>query len=253
MSSLLPDVTPATKVFPDHEAMSRAAAAHIAERADAVLSQRDVFSLVLAGGGTPKRLYELLAETPFRDMLPWKQVHIFWGDERFVPADDPASNYRMAWEALLRHVPIPSGNIHPIPTDIESPSLAASKYEATLRTFTDDYSGDCTFDCILLGLGRDGHTASLFPEDAPHAAPDTDAWVRAVTAPPRHTPRQRVTLTLPAINQSLDALFLVSGAGKRDAAQAVLDRSDASLPAAHVHPRRKLLWFLDEAAYDGES
>ena len=249
MTRTTPNPSPTIRVSADYASTSRAAAEHITQRAEAAVAARDVFTLVLAGGSTPKRLYELLAADPLRERMPWDQTHLFWGDERFVPPEHEASNYRMAQETLIDHVPLPPDHIHPVPTNLDSPSEAAAAYEAALQAFFNTHADTTAFDCVLLGLGTDGHTASLFPEDAPHASPDTNSWVRAVTAPPRHTPRQRVTLTLPALNQAREALFLVSGAQKRDAVQAVLEQTDLSLPAAHVAPRETLTWFVDEAAY----
>lgn len=241
--------SPQVRVLPNYEAMSRAAVEQVISCAKDVLASHGPFAMVLAGGNTPRRLYELLAG-PYSSQINWNRVHLFWGDERYVPADDEASNFRVAREALIRHVPIPPDQVHRIPTDISPPAKAASTYEGTLRRFFEGRNDKYPFDLVLLGMGTDGHTASLFPEDAPHTTSSTDApWVRAVTAPDRHTPRQRITLTMAALNQSRDAVFLVSGASKRDAAHAVLDASDETLPAAQVRPHRNLFWFLDREAY----
>lgn len=244
---------PHPHVFPNYETMSRAAVERLISCAKEVFSTHGPFSMALAGGHTPKRLYELLAG-PYRRQMQWGRVHLFWGDERYVPHDDPASNYRVAYEALIQHVPIPPDHVHPIPTDIAPPSKAASTYESTLRTFFADRDTDQTFDVVLLGMGADGHTASIFPEDAPHESTESGLpWVKAITAPPRHTPRQRITLTLSALNNARDAIFLVSGEEKREASRAVLDATDATLPAAHIHPRGQVFWFTDKAAYEPQA
>lgn len=234
------------RVFPDLEALSHAAAEAVVHAAEEAVAERPRFALVLAGGSTPRRLYELLAG-PYRDRLPWAQVHVFWGDERCVPFEVPASNYGMARETLLRHVPLPEEQIHPMPVEGYPPEQAAAAYEELLHTFAATRPEGPLFDLVLLGLGADGHTASLFPEDAPHLAPK-DRWVQAVTAPPRHVPRERLTLTLSALNEARDALFLVAGAEKREAVRAVYHDADAALPATHVHPQRRVRWLLDEAA-----
>ncbi len=233
-------------VFPDREALSRAAAERLVEVVEAVLVEKDRVALALAGGSTPRRLYEILAEA-YRDRLPWNRLALFWGDERYVPADHPASNYRMAADALLRHVPLPPDHVFPIPTQAASPDAAADAYEATLRSFFD--TPEPAFDLTLLGLGGDGHTASLFPEDTPHTRDDPARWVEAVVAPPRYEIRPRITLTLPALNASEYVFFLVAGEGKREVLRAVLDQADPTLPAAYVRAREQLTWFVDEGAW----
>jgi 6-phosphogluconolactonase len=238
-------------VFPTHDALSRAAAQHVAAHIQTVLRDQDTYALALAGGSTPERTYELLASGFPR--IPWDRVHIFWGDERFVPSSSPHSNERMARRTLLSSVDVPFANVHPIPTDAGSPDAAAERYEHTLR---DAFAGrDHTFDLAILGIGKDGHTASLFPENTP--APDeTDderdaRWVRAVRAPDRYDHRDRITCTLTALNAATEAVFIAAGQEKRDAVRRA-HRGDPNLPAAHIHPRHRLTWFLDpNAAPDG--
>ncbi len=237
-------------VFPDIEALSRAAAQHIVSHMDRVLSEADRYTLALAGGSTPRRLYELLTGVYSGD-LPWKQVHVFWGDERFVPHDDPNSNVRLARETLLDHVDIPEGNVHPIPTETEPTAEAAARaYAATLQRAFD--SPASTFDAALLGVGSDGHTASLFPPldrtDAPSDPSAPEAWAKASQAPPEASPRTRVTCTLPVLNGARQALVLASGSRKQEALHRVLADPDPSLPAAQIQPRSQLSWFLDAAA-----
>ena len=233
------------KPFSDLEALSRAAAQDLAADIRETLRTQDRYTLALAGGSTPRPLYELLA-TDGGEHLPWSQIHLFWGDERFVPPDHPKSNARMATEALLDSVPVPAEQVHPMPTQIETPEAAANAYADTLRAHFPDRSA--TFDTVLLGLGADGHTASLFPETGTPEQRRTDAaWVRSVTAPPRHDVSARLTCTIPVLNGARRAVFLVAGERKRDALRRVLD-DDVSLPAAQIRPRDALLWYVDTAA-----
>lgn len=226
-------------VSPDHEAFSREAADRVRSLVESVLEEQEFFALAFAGGSTPRRLYELLADSS----LPWDRIHLFWGDERFVPHDHPKSNVQLVRETLLNKIDMPDENVHPMPTS-GSPQAAASAYAETLRHAFADRAH--TFDLALLGMGGDGHTASLFPEDDP--APNDPNWVRAVSAPPRHDISQRLTCTLPVLNNANRAFVLVSGASKRDTVDRVLNQQDSSLPITQVHPRTSLLWLLDEAA-----
>ena len=237
------------RVFPDSGAMSGAAAEQFVARMNDALVTRNRFTVALAGGSTPRPLYEHLAG-PLRDAIPWEQVHLFWGDERYVPHDDPSSNVQMVREALLADAPMSPGNVHPMPTDRDDPEDAAADYADTLHAVFPD---DATFDLVLLGLGGDGHTASLFPDDPTATAMDGVPWVRAVTAPPRYAVRTRLSLTLPALNRARDVFFLVSGATKHDAVDAVLEAQDPALPPTHVRPQRRTTWFLDAAARSGGS
>lgn len=238
--------SPTVRTYPDLDALSRAAASTLTADIRETLRTHDRYTLALAGGSTPQRLYELLAKGA-EGTVPWPQVHLFWGDERFVPYDHPKSNARMVADTLTNHVPIPDGNVHPIPTQTDRPEAAAAAYTDTLQQFFDDRSA--TFDTALLGLGEDGHTASLFPETGtPEQRRTDDAWVRAVTAPPRHDISTRLTCTLPTLNGARRAVFLVAGERKREALHAVLDRMDATMPAAQVQPREDLLWYVDAAA-----
>lgn len=228
---------------PDLEALSRAAARALHADVDEVLADRDRYSLALAGGSTPRRLYELLAEDE-PDALPWGQIHLFWGDERFVPPHHPQSNAHMAQETLIKHIPIPEENVHPIPTEVDEPASAALAYTETLQHHFPSPSQ--TFDLVLLGLGADGHTASLFPP-AQQDPPAEDAWVRVVQAPPEHDVSTRITCTLPVLNGTRRSAFLVAGERKRNALAAVLD-GDPALPASHIQPRQQLDWYVDEQA-----
>jgi 6-phosphogluconolactonase len=210
-------------------------------------SDRD-FAVCLSGGATPRGLYERLAAPAVASRLSWKRAHWFWGDERFVPHGDPDSNYRMAPEAFLSQVPIPSDNIHAIPTEGLSPEQAAAAYEATLKRF---HGADILapsrplFDVTLLGIGEDGHTASLFPGQP--ALQENRRWMVAVVGAKSEP---RITLTYPALDSSRDVAFLATGDGKRDVV-ARAQVGDRTLPAAMVRPIGRLHWFTDRAARPG--
>lgn len=194
------------------------------------------FNVVLAGGSTPKQLYEALAKT---SDLSWDRVRLFWGDERYVPSDHPDSNYRMVKEALLNHVNIPADHIFPFPTSSSDPKLDAQNYSAQLKElFQEEWP---TFDLVLLGVGTDGHTASLFPETA--ALTVQDQW----TAVGNKDGDPRLTLTFPALNRAHQVVFLVTGASKASIVEELLT-SDPHLPAQGIQPMGRLLWFLDAAA-----
>jgi 6-phosphogluconolactonase len=230
------------EILADPQALSRRVADWMLELAK---EKRGVFSVVLSGGSTPRTLYQHLTETPYRETVPWSRTHWFWGDERFAPHTDARSNYRMAWEALLSHVPIPAENIHPIPTEGIAPEAAALAYERELKSFYGAERLDAKrplFDVVLLGLGDDGHTASLFPGGA--ALAETGRWVMAAVGPNSET---RITLTFPALESSAQAAFLVEGEGKREIFRR-LQRDGDDLPAARFRTASGVTWFLDRAA-----
>jgi 6-phosphogluconolactonase len=235
-------MNPRLQVFADAEELAHEAAIWLCGLAS---ERHGVFSVCLSGGSTPKRLYEILAGADFVDRFPWQRVHWFWGDDRFVPKDDPRSNYGMVRAALLSRAPIPEANIHAIPTEGLAPADAAIAYEQELKLF---YGAETLavarplFDATLLGLGEDGHTASLFPGAA--VLDERRRWVAAVI---EVKPEPRITLTYPALESSRAVAFLVSGAAKRDVLQRILvDRE--LLPAGRLRPVGDLLWFLDRAA-----
>ena len=230
------------EILPDPEALAHRVADWIL---DLAVAKDGLFAVALSGGSTPRRLYQLLAASPYRERFPWSRTHWFWGDERFVPQDDALSNYRMVREALLSHAPIPAGNIHPIPTEGLSPEGSASAYERELKSFYGAERLDPVrplFDVTLLGLGPDGHTASLFPGTAVLA--ERDRWVAAGVGTKAEA---RITLTYPALESSRQAAFLVAGVEKR-AMLEQLRRGDDKLPAAHLHPTGTLWIFGDAAA-----
>ncbi len=233
---------PHIEVSPNPAALADRVAAWLL---DLAMAEDGPFRLCLSGGSTPKALYRRLAEPPYRDRFPWARTHLFWGDERFVPPDDALSNFRMVREALLDHAPIPAANIHAVPIQGLSPQNAASAYQRDLQAAygANRLSPACPlFDVNLLGLGPDGHTASLFPET--DVLQDRDHWVAAVIGVKAEA---RITLTYPALESSRHAAFLVAGKDKA----AILDRllqGDQALPAAHLHPVGELWIFHDAAA-----
>jgi len=230
-----------TRVFENAEALAHNVAEWLCGLARA--SDR-AFAVCLSGGSTPQRLYECLAALPIAARFPWNRVHWFWGDERFVPHGHPDSNYRMAREAFLSHVPVPQDNIHAVPTEGLSPEQSAATYETTLKRFydADKLAPDRPlFDVTLLGIGDDGHTASLFPGQA--ALRETQRWAVAVIGAKSEP---RITLTYPALDSSRDVAFVVTGKAKRDAV-ARAQAGDRAIPAARIRPVGRLHWFTDRA------
>lgn len=230
------------EILADPESLAR----RVADWMLAAVTNKDgTFSVALSGGSTPQALYRHLAEPGYRDSFPWQRMHWFWGDERFVPHDDAQSNYRMVHEALLAHVPVPAANIHPIPTEGLDPEAAAAAYDRELRTFYGSDSFDPArplFDINLMGLGEDGHTASLFPGSS--VLGERERWVAAGPGPKQD---MRITLTYPALESSAQMAFLVAGRAKREILARFRNGDDA-LPSVHVHPRGSLHVFADVAA-----
>lgn len=226
----------------DAAALSRAAADHITELALEAVRQRGRFVLALAGGSTPRATYAELASRP----VPWDRVHVFFSDERMVPAEHPESNCRMAREALLARVPIPAAHVHPVPTQLE-PAVAARVYEEEIRAALPEDGGLPRFDLILLGLGTDGHTASLFPGTT--ALGEAKALVVSNWVPRLDT--WRVTFTYPLLDQARAVMFLAAGADKARVVREVVRPAAGGPdhPAGRVRPEAgALTWFLDAAA-----
>lgn len=225
----------------------QAAAEEVIGVAGDAIAKRGRFTLALSGGSTPKNLYTLIAANA-GNSLRWEQTFFFWGDERYVPPDDPDSNYRMVRESLLSKVPVPAANIFPIPTENPNAATAAEAYEQTLKKFFGLAPGEFPrFDLILLGMGPDGHTASLFPET--EALQEKSRLVVANWVEKLKT--SRITFTLPVLNAGRCAVFLVSGGDKAAALHEVLegDGPPEKYPSKLVRPSDgKLIWFVDRAA-----
>jgi 6-phosphogluconolactonase len=237
------------QIFHDAAAMSRAAAETIAEHICKSLQTRDSYSIVFSGGSTPERLYALLADdVKLREQIPWDRIHCFWGDERHVPPSHPESNYRMADQALLSKVPIPSKNIHRIHAENTDAAKAAADYETEIRRFFGIYDKQIpVFDFVLLGMGADGHTASLFTDTSALAENErlvVANWVDKFQS-------TRLTLTLPVFSHASRILFLICGEDKAETLKAVME-DDAKItrfPVQLIQPTHgEMTWFLDESA-----
>ncbi len=244
-----PDISrPDPVIFPDVEEMSREAASLIVETAIGEVTAKGCFTLVLSGGQTPRRLFEMLSGDPYTGRMPWEKTHLFWGDERFVPRGHPESNFATACRAMISEIPLPIGNVHPVPLGGDSPEASAEIYEDRIRDFFGLGDGDDeipSFDLVLLGMGADGHTASLFPGS--DVLGEDVRWVRAAEAPEGQTVRTRITMTLPLINAARRVLFLVSGHEKSALVREIReDREKAGekYPAGMVRPAGDLLWFI---------
>src|SRR6185503_6011875 len=239
------------RIFKDGDELAAHAADQIVQVAREAIRVRGRAMVALAGGSTPKKSYRLLAQPPRRGRMDWAHTYLFFGDERFVPPDDPSSNFAMVQETLLKPASVPASRVFPVPTRLGSATAAAQEYAATLsRTFGVGESGDPPrFDLILLGLGDDGHTASLFPHAASLSV--TDRWV--VSSPPGTLPPpvERTTLTYPVLNAARRVLFLVSGEKKAAVLQELLEGQPRpeERPAAGVRPVEGMVeWLADEAA-----
>jgi 6-phosphogluconolactonase len=245
---------PRAVVAADAEALAREVAERIAQLARASVESRGRFTLALSGGGTPLPTYRLLAHA-FADRIPWADVHVFWSDERCVPPEHPDSNFGAAFSSLLSRIPVPRHHVHRILGEVDPPSAAAVAYQEVLEGFFRPYdeppdSQSPTFDLALLGVGANGHTASLFPH-AP-ALDERSRWALAVPDSPSPPRVPRVTLTFPVLNRSRRAFFLATGSDKREVVYRILGGrgppSTAELPAAGIRAREELVWFLDAAA-----
>ena len=240
-------MSPEVKVWPDALQLFRAAADEFTRVAREAIAARGRFSVALAGGNTPRGAYALLAEDDPRARLPWDKAHFFFGDERHVPPSHPDSNYRMAQESLFSRIAVPERNIHRIEGELKAEE-AADGYQQILRSFFTLKPGELPrFDLVLLGMGPDGHTASLFPGSA--ALAETSRlvaanWVEKFNA-------FRITLTFPVLNHAAEVLFLVSGTDKAGMLRNVLqgDPAASTYPAQRVRPQSgRLLWYADQAA-----
>lgn len=229
------------EILPNLEALQQRAVEIAIEEIQAALKAKGECSIVLAGGSTPKPIYEALAQ----QNLPWTKIQIFWGDERYVEPNDPQSNQRMARQAWLDQVDLPASNIHPMPTQAGNPWEDAQTYEQELRRCLEVGTGKFPeFDLIFLGMGDDGHTASLFPYTA--ALGVKDHWVTVG----EKDGQPRLTLTVPVINAARCVVFLVTGANKKDTLVEVLQKTGDGLayPARLIQPQGRLWWLIDQAA-----
>jgi 6-phosphogluconolactonase len=235
---------PRIDVSPDFEGLAHRVAQWVTDLACATPGN---FAIALSGGSTPKRLYQLLAASPFREAMPWERVHLFWGDDRFVPRDDPNSNYGMAQDAMIAHVPIPPGNVHGIPS-VGNLTDAAQQYEHELKAYYGSATLDPArplFDVVLLGMGPDGHTASLFPGKP--ALDEQHRWVVEVPEPGLSPFVSRISLTYPALDSAKSVAFVAAGADKMTMMGRVL-AGEKELPSARISPVGELVWFVDRAA-----
>jgi 6-phosphogluconolactonase len=228
------------EVLPDKSALIERSREIMLDRIHQAIATCDRCTIALSGGSTPKPLYAALAMEP----LPWSKIHVFWGDERYVPANHPDSNQLMARQAWLDKIDIPEGNIHPMNTQDREPQQAAQRHEAELRDFFQHPVGFPHFDIILLGMGDDGHTASLFPHTDALSVSDRLIAVGDKDGQPR------LTFSVPLINQANHVIFVVAGASKRPALKQIFaTQGDArQYPSRLIQPQGELLWLLDQEA-----
>ncbi|MBS1509770.1 MAG: 6-phosphogluconolactonase [Bacteroidetes bacterium] len=228
-------------IWPDALALSHAAAHCIVTASNKAVQEKGTFTIALSGGSTPKLLFQLLAQAPYNNNIPWKHTVIAFGDERFVPPTHEESNFKMANEALLLHVPIPKKNILAIPTVKVTPAQSALLYEAAIKKYI---STSHPFDMVLLGIGEEGHTASVFPGSP--LLTEKKHWVKNVWVKEKNM--DRISFTIPFINRAKNVAFLVSGANKSAIVKKIFSKSGTALPAAQVKAKENTCWFLDEAA-----
>jgi 6-phosphogluconolactonase len=235
-------------VCSDLDDLSRRAAAHFVDSANRCVRQSGRFTVCLSGGSTPRRTYSLLGENVFSDSIPWPSVHIFWGDERVIPLDRPDNHFRLASDLFLDKVPIPAANIHRARVELGDAHQAADDYQQDLSDFFSLAGPQLPrFDLILLGMGADGHMASLFPGTS--ALSVSDRLVAANFVPKMNA--NRLTLTLPVLNNAREIMFLVSGTNKAEALGAVLrdEINDLDLPARRLNPQDgQVRWMVDKDA-----
>lgn len=244
------------RIYKDANELALKAARHFARLADQYVIGGGHFTVALSGGSTPRAMFSILAADPFLDTVPWSSIYFFWGDERAVPPNHADSNYNMAREALLSKAAVPSENIFRIPAEMDDTDRAAEEYSTTLREFflkhasrtgTAPLSNFPRFDLVLLGMGSDGHTASLFPHTTALNVSDRIAASNYVEKLKTH----RITLTAPTINNARNVTFVVAGEDKAEALKEVLQGDDQPelYPSQLIHPKNgTLLWLVDQAA-----
>jgi 6-phosphogluconolactonase len=248
LSSVPREILPGVLVYPNPTEVARAAARHFVDYAWQSIARYGQFFVALSGGNTPRMMYRLLASAEFRGQVDWAKVRVFWSDERAVPPDHPDSNYGMARSELLLRVHIPQANVHRMEAEKANIGRAAHEYEEVLRKYLElDDRGFPRFHLILLGMGADGHTASLFP--GTRVTRQTSRWVSTPMVAKLNA--RRMTLTLPVLDAALRVVFLVVGTDKAEALRAVLEgKAEPPLPAQQVHPRENgvKIFLVDEAA-----
>lgn len=231
--------------YPSVEELALAAAGLFRQFALEAVESSGIFCAALSGGSTPKRMYQILSENPYKDTTPWQNIHFFWSDERYVPLNDSQSNAGMAFKNLLNNVPVPKENIHPIPY-LSTPEESAQSYEKTLRDF---FSGQLQgFHLVMLGMGADGHTASLFPHT--EVLHEKKRWAREVYLKEQES--HRITLTYPIINSAANVVFLVQGKEKAATLSKVLKGASGieDFPVSGIHPEKgELYWLIDREAF----
>ena len=230
--------------YKNADALSQGVAEWMSEYIRRVLMEKDRFTLALSGGSTPQKLHKVLASSPFKESIDWSKIHFFWGDERAVPFDDERNNAKMAFDSLLNYVPVKKEQIHLMRTDIE-PEAAAREYEAILHEYFD--GAEKTFDLVLLGMGDDGHTLSLFP--GTEIIHENHAWTKSFYLTPQSM--YRISLTAPVVNLSFAVAFLVTGKNKAETLRQVLNGSfqPETFPSQLIKPSKgELHWFMDEDA-----
>ncbi|WP_162053151.1 6-phosphogluconolactonase [Pontibacter pamirensis] len=233
------------KIFEDEAQLSKAAAELFIQKAQEAVKQHGLFTVALTGGSSPVQLYTLLAQLPYREQVPWEKMFVFWGDERWVPLTANENNARMAMEILLNKVPVPEDQVYPMYEEDTEPEAFAQQYEQLLQQHFNKQPPQ--FDLILLGMGDDGHTASLFP--GTEVLQETSRLVQAYYLKPQSM--HRITLTAPLINQAKTICFLTFGSKKAPALQQVLEgeRNPEKYPSQLIQPKQgELIWFVDESA-----
>ncbi|MDD4004860.1 MAG: 6-phosphogluconolactonase [Elusimicrobiaceae bacterium] len=241
------------KTFKNIETLSAGAADYILHSYNKGLKNEQTFSVALAGGVSPRWLYSLLAREPYRDLINWKKCRIFWTDERFVPLSSPHSNYRMAYDALLRAVPVALEHTFPVNTASKTPQLAAQGYEQRLKNYFGPRAKLPVFDLVILGIGADGHIASLFPYG--DELQETGHWAVHTQSPDTFPAKDRITLTLPVLNNARHLLLFVSGERKYPVLKTLssLDRPDPACPASLLNPKGAAFLYADKAALVAQS
>ena len=228
-------------IWLDALALSHAVANLIVTESNKAVAEKDFFTIALSGGSTPKLLFELLAQAPYKNNILWKKVIVAFGDERFVAPTSAESNFKMANDTLLKHVPVSKKNILSVQTLKVTPAQSATLYEQALKKHI---SSKHPFDMVLLGIGEEGHTASIFPKS--ELITDKKNWVKSVWVQEKQM--DRLSFTLPFINKAKNIVFLISGENKAAIIKKIFSKSGAALPAAMVKAKENTFWFLDEAA-----